>query len=198
MSTVRFEISMSLDGYVTASGVHGGQVLHEWAFGDNERGRDVHADSQDTVGASIAGRRTYDLSIPWWGANGPGSEARTPTIIMSHSEPENVPKGGVYAFAGSPEDAVATATAIAGDKDVDVFSASIGGQLLRAGLVDEVGVHLVPVLLGLGTRLLDDAGGHIRLQITRIVEEAKATHLRYRSSRTILTVRQRDHLGTFE
>ena len=205
MSAVRFEISMSLDGYVTASGVRpdepmgdGGQVLHEWAFGDDERGRDVHADSQDTVGASIAGRRTYDLSIPWWGANGPGSEARTPTIIMSHSEPENVPKGGVYAFAGSPEDAVATATAIAGDKDVDVFSASIGGQLLRAGLVDEVGVHLVPVLLGLGTRLLDDAGGHIRLQITRIVEEAKATHLRYRSSRTILTVRQRDHLGTFE
>ncbi len=172
MSTVRFEISMSLDGYVTASGVRpeepmgdGGQVLHEWAFGDNERGRDVHADSQDTVGASIAGRRTYDLSIPWWGANGPGSEARTPTIIVSHSEPENVPEGGVYTFVGSP---------------VDVFSASIGGQLLRAGFVDEVRVHLVPVLLGSGTRLLDDAGGHIRLQITRIVEESKATHLRYR------------------
>ncbi len=187
MSTVRFEISMSLDGYVTASGVRpdepmgdGGQVLHEWAFGDDERGRDVHADSQDTVGASIAGRRTYDLSIPWWGANGPGSEARTPTIIVSHSEPENVPEGGVYTFVGSPEDAVATATAIAGDKDVDVFSASIGGQLLRAGFVDEVRVHLVPVLLGSGTRLLDDAGGHIRLQITRIVEESKATHLRYR------------------
>ncbi len=141
----------------------------------------MHADSQDTVGASIAGRRTYDLSIPWWGANGPGSEARTPTIIVSHSEPENVPEGGVYTFVGSPEDAVATATAIAGDKDVDVFSASIGGQLLRgAGLVDEVRVHLVPVLLGSGTRLLDDAGGHIRLQITRIVEESKATHLRYR------------------
>ncbi len=99
---------------------------------------------------------------------------------MSHSEPENVPEGGVYTFVGSPEDAVATATAIAGDKDVDVFSASIGGQLLRAGFVDEVRVHLVPVLLGSGTRLLDDAGGHIRLQITRIVEESKATHLRYR------------------
>ncbi len=187
MSAVRFEISMSLDGYVTASGVRpdepmgdGGQVLHEWAFGGDERGRDVHADSQDTVGASIAGRRTYDLSIPWWGANGPGLEARTPTIIVSRSEPENVPEGGVYTFVASPEDAVATATAIAGDKDVDVFSASIGGQLLRAGLVDEVRVHLVPVLLGSGTRLLDDAGGHIRLQITRIVEEPKATHLRYR------------------
>ena len=186
MSAVRFEISMSLDGYVTASGVRpdepmgdGGQVLHEWAFGDDERGRDVHADSQDTVGASIAGRRTYDLSIPWWGANGPGFEARTPTIIVSHSEPQNVPDGDVYTFVRSPEEAVAAAKAIAGEKDVDVFSASIGGQLLRAGLVDEVRIHLVPVLLGSGTRLLDDTGGHIRLVPTSVVEESKAIHLRY-------------------
>ncbi len=187
MSTVRFEISMSLDGYVTAPGVRpdapmgdGGQVLHEWAFGGDERGRDVLADSQDTVGASIAGRRTYDLSIPWWGANGPGSEGRTPTIVVSHSEPGDVPAGGVYTFVHSPQDAVAVAQAIAGDKDIDVFSASIGGQLLRAGLVDEVRIHLVPVLLGSGTRLLDDAGGPIRLEPTSVVEESKATHVRYR------------------
>ncbi len=186
MSSVRFEISLSLDGYVTASGARpdepmgdGGQVLHEWAFGADERGRDVHADSQDTVGASIAGRRTYDLSIAWWGANGPGAEARTPTIIVSHDVPDDVPDGGVYTFVGSPEQAVAAATAIAGEKDVDVFSASIGGQLLRAGLVDEVRIHLVPVLLGAGTRLLDDTGGHIRLQPTSVVQESKATHLRY-------------------
>ncbi len=186
MSSVRFEISMSLDGYVTASGARpdepmgdGGQVLHEWAFGADERGRDVHADSQDTVGASIAGRRTYDLSIPWWGANGPGAEARTPTIIVSHRVPDDVPDGGVYTFVGSPQEAVAAATAIAGDRDVDVFSASIGGQLLRAGLVDEVRIHLVPVLLGAGTRLLDDTGGHVRLQPTSVVQGSKATHLRY-------------------
>lgn len=151
MSTVRFEISMSLDGYVTASGVRpdepmgdGGHVLHEWAFGDTEAGRDVHADSQNTVGASIAGRRTYDLSIPSWGANGPGFDARTPTVIVSHREPDTVPAGGVYTFVRSPEEAVTTAKALTGDKDVDVFSASIGGQLLRAGLVDEVRIHLVP------------------------------------------------------
>src|SRR5262245_34942227 len=187
MSSVRFEISMSLDGYVTAADIRpdepmgdGGQVLHEWAFGDDERGREVHDDSQDSVGASIAGRRTYDLSIPWWGANGPGSEARTPTIIVSHSEPPQVPAGGVYTFVPSPQDAVAVAKTLAGNKDVDVFSASIGAQLLRAGLIDEVRIHLVPVLLGAGTRLLDDAGGHIRLEPTGVVQEPKATHLRYR------------------
>jgi len=65
MPTVIFDISMSLDGYVTAAGVRpeepmgdGGQRLHEWAFGDDERGRDVLADSESKVGATIAGRRT--------------------------------------------------------------------------------------------------------------------------------------------
>jgi len=79
MRNVRFEISMSLDGYVTAANPRleepmgdGGHVLHEWAFGDDEGSRDVHAESQDSVGASIAGRRTYDTSIASWGADGPG------------------------------------------------------------------------------------------------------------------------------
>jgi dihydrofolate reductase len=178
---------MSIGAYVTAPGVRpdqpmgdGGQVLHEWAFGADERDRDVGVDSQDTVGASIAGRRTYDLSIPWWGANGPGFDTRTPTIIVSHGEPADVPAGGVYTFVHSPEDAVVAAQAVAGDKDIDVFSASIGGQLLRAGLVGEVRIHLVPVLLGSGTRLLDDTGGPIRLEPTSVVEGSNATHLRYR------------------
>jgi dihydrofolate reductase len=187
MNSIRLEISMSLDGYVTAANPRldepmgdGGQVLHEWAFGDDDRGHDVHADSQDTVGASIAGRRTYDTSIESWGADGPGFDARTPTIIVSHSTPQNVPAGGVYTFVRSPLEAVETAKAIAADKDIDIFSASIGGQLLRAGLVDEVRIHLVPVLLGTGTRLLDDTGGHIRLEPTGIIEGSKAAHLRYR------------------
>jgi len=186
MSNVRFEISMSLDGYVTAANPRleepmgdGGHILHEWAFGDDEGSRDVHAESQDTVGASIAGRRTYDTSIASWGADGPGFDLRTPTVIVSHSTPQDVPDNGVYHFVPSPVEAVATAKAMAGDKDVDVFSASIGGQLLRAGLVDEVRIHLVPVLLGVGTRLLDGAGGHIRLEPTSAVQARKATHLRY-------------------
>lgn len=187
MSNLRFEISMSLDGYVTAANPRleepmgdGGQGLHEWASStDDEGGGDVHADSQATVGASIAGRRTYDTSISDWGSNGPSFDARTPTIIVSHTEPRDVPDDGVYTFVSSPEAAVAAAKALAGDKDVDVFSASIGGQLLRAGLVDEVRVHLVPVLLGEGTRLLDDPDGHIRLEPISVLERAKATHLRY-------------------
>lgn len=76
--------------------------------------------------------------------------------------------------------AAATAAALAGGQDVDVFSASVGTQLLRAGAVDEIRVHLAPILLGAGTRLLDDTGPHVRLEPTDVVQGAKATHLRYR------------------
>ena len=97
-----------------------------------------------------------------------------------------MPAGGVYTFVRSPREAAEVAIGLAGGKDVDLFSASIGGQLLRAGLVDEARIHLAPVLPGAGTRLLDDDDddGHSRLQPTRITESSKATHLRYR----VLTV----------
>ena len=72
MTRVIFDISMSLDAFVTASNVRteepmgdGGQRLHEWAFGQDERNRELLADAVNFVGAVIAGRRTYDLSIPW-------------------------------------------------------------------------------------------------------------------------------------
>jgi dihydrofolate reductase len=158
----------------------GGQQLHEWAFGADERDREVLAESAHAVGASIAGRRTYDLSVPWWGPDGPGGEARTPTFIVSHNEPQDVPEGGMYTFVRSPEEALTRATAVAGDKDVDVFSASIGQQLLRAGSIDEIRVHLVPVLFGAGTLLFENLGeSHVQLQIIGVVEGTKATHLRY-------------------
>jgi dihydrofolate reductase len=187
MLKVIFDISMSLDGYVTAAGVRpgepmgdGGQQLHEWAFGDDERGRDVLAESESKVGATIAGRRTYDLSVPWWGPDGPGGAARTPTFIVSHSTPAQLPGGSVYTFAGSPIEAVELAQAAAGGKDVDVFSASIGRQLLRGGRIDEIHVHLVPVLFGAGTRLFEDLGeSHVQLEIIGVDGGLKATHLRY-------------------
>jgi dihydrofolate reductase len=129
MTTV-FDISMSLDGYVTAAGVRpeepmgdGGQQLHEWALGTDERGRDVLAESASTVGATIAGRRTHDLSVPWWGPDSPGGEARTPTFIVSHGTPGQVPEESVYTFVNSPIEALELASAAAGDRDVDVFSA---------------------------------------------------------------------------
>jgi dihydrofolate reductase len=121
MTSVIFDISMSLDGFVTASNVRpeeplgdGGQRLHEWTFGEDERNRELLADAVNFVGAVIAGRRTYDLSVASWGADGP---ARVPVCVVTHAEPEEVPEGGVYTFVTEGiESALEQAKAVAGDK----------------------------------------------------------------------------------
>jgi dihydrofolate reductase len=187
MSKVIFDMSMSLDGYATASGVRpeepmgdGGQALHRWAFGGDDRGGEILAESLRRVGATIAGRRTYDLSVPSWGPDGPSGEARIPLFVVSHGRPEQVPEGGLYTFVGSLEEALDQASAAAGPKDVDIMGADIGQQLLRAGLVDEIHVHLVPVLFGAGIRLFDNLGDdHIELEQTRVIQGSTVTHLQY-------------------
>jgi dihydrofolate reductase len=190
MTNVIFDISVSLDGFVTAANVRpegplgdGGQRLHEWAFGDDERNRELLAEATNFVGAVIAGRRTYDLSVPWWRADGPAGPARVPVFVVSHSEPEQVPEGGVYTFVTDGiESALEEAKAAAGDKDVAVMGgAEIGQQFIRAGLIDEISIHLVPVLFGSGTRLFEHLGGeHIQLENAGVIETPKATHLRFR------------------
>src|SRR5829696_5525864 len=190
MTRVIFDISMSLDGYMTASNVSaeeplgdGGQRLHDWAFGEDEQNRELLAEAVDAVGAVIAGRRTYDLSVPWWGANGPAGPARVPVFVVSNSEPKDVPEGGVYTFVTEGiESALEEAKAAAGDKDVAVMGgASVGQQYIRAGLVDEISIHLVPVLFGSGTRMFEHLGSdHIQFENARVIETPQATHLRFR------------------
>ena len=190
MAKVIFDISISLDGFVTASNVRpeeplgeGGQRLHEWAFGDDERNRELLTEAVDAVGAIIAGRGTYDLSIPWWGADGPTGPARVPVFVLTHAEPEDAPEGGVYTFVTDGiERALEEAKAAAGDQDVAVMGgAHIGQQYIAAGLVDEISIHLVPVLFGDGTRMFEHLGGeHIQLETAGVIETPEATHLRFR------------------
>jgi dihydrofolate reductase len=189
MTKVIFDISMSLDGFVTASNVRpeepmgdGGQRLHEWAFGEDERNRELLAEAVDAVGAVIAGRRTYDISVPWWGADGPTGPARVPMFVVSNSEPEEVPEGGVYTFVDGIERALEQAKAAAGDQDVAVMGgADIGQQYIRAGLVDEISIHFVPVLFGGGTRMFEHLGSeHNQLETAGVIETPAATHLRFR------------------
>jgi dihydrofolate reductase len=190
MSKVIFDISMSLDGFVTASNVRpeepmgdGGQRLHEWAFGEDERNRELLAEAVNFVGAVIAGRRTYALSVPWWGADGPTGPARVPVFVVTHAEPEEVPEEGVYTFVTDGiESALEQAKMAAGEKDVAAMGgAEMGQQYIGAGLVDEISIHLVPELLGGGTRMFEHLGGeHIQLESAGVIETPEATHLRFR------------------
>lgn len=190
MSTVIFDTSMSLDGFMTAANVRpeepmgdGGMRLVQWAFGEDERNREYMEQAVGALGAVIAGRRTYDLSVPWWGANGPSGDARKPVFVVTHEPPAESPENGVYTFVtGGIEDALAQARAAAGDGVVCVMGgADLGRQYLRAGLLDEISIHLVPVLLGSGTRMFD--GIETNLVTAEVIQTPAATHLRYRVSR---------------
>jgi len=131
----------------------------------------------------IAGRRTYDQSIPWWGADGPTGLARRPVFVVTHQAPADDPPGGVYRFVTDGVDsALRQAQAAAGDKDVTIMGgADLGRQYLAAGLVDEVSIHLVPVLFGSGTRMFGDLrDGHVQMQAVDVLPTPSANHLRYR------------------
>jgi dihydrofolate reductase len=134
----------------------------------------------------ITGRRTYDDSMPWWGADGPTGPARLPVFVVTHSEPDAVPAGGVYTFVTDGiEAALEQARAAAGDKDVTVMGgAQTGRQFIAAGLVDELSLHIVPVLFGAGTRMFEDLGsGHLALEPVSAIQTPRATHLRLRIAR---------------
>jgi dihydrofolate reductase len=191
MGSVIFDISMSLDGYIAASGMTpdegmgvGGEVLHDWAFRGGERDREVLERAGSRLGAVIGGRRTYDNSIKWWGADGPTGDARIPLFVVSHGTPDDVPADGVYTFVGDIHAALDAARAAAGDGDVGIMGgADIARQYLRAGLVDEVSIHLMPVLFGTGTPLFGDSDSldeHVRLERTECICTDAATHLRFR------------------
>jgi dihydrofolate reductase len=189
MSKVIFDMSVSLDGFMRAANVSreeplgaGGEQLHEWAMGDEEN-RELLRSSVAGLGAIIAGRRTYDDSIEGWGADGPTGPARRPIFVVTHDAPKESPENGVYTFVtGGIEQALQMAKATAGDKDIAIMGgADIGQQYLKAGLVDDIGIHLVPVLFGGGTRMLDHLGNeHIQLEIIDVIPTSTATHIRYR------------------
>src|SRR5215208_1646962 len=150
-------------------------------FGGDERDREVLDRGVQGSGAIIAGRRTYDDSVPFWGAGGPHPPTRV--FVVTHEAPDAVPKGGVYTFVTDGiESALEQAKAAAGDKNVHVMGGpDTGRQFIEAGLLDEIGVHLVPVLFGSGTRMFEHLGSeHVQLETLGVIETSAATHLRYR------------------
>ena len=191
MGKVIFDISMSLDGFITGANPRpeagwgglgeGGERLHDWGFNSvDPRNREIMA-WYATIGANIFGRTGYDHSILNWGADGPSGPARIPTVIVSHSLPQNVPDGGVYTFVDSVEAALETARDVAGDKDIYLTGADVARQFLKRGFIDEISIHLAPVLFGSGTRLFNGLDGeHVSLDILEVIQTPEAVHLRFR------------------
>lgn len=187
MGKVAFDISVSLDGYIAGADRtadapmgRGGDRLHEWM--GSEEGQALLGTMVGGLGAVIAGRRTYDDSVRWWGADGPSGPARRPTFVVTHTAPDESPADGVYRFVtGGIAEAVAQARAVAGDQTVCVMGgAHLIQTFLAAGLVEEISLHVVPVLLGAGTRLFDGVPPEqLPLEVLEVINTPTALHTRY-------------------
>jgi dihydrofolate reductase len=196
MTRVIADISMSLDGYVTAAGAdaeHGlgvdGEAVHAWVLEEPRSPVDeqILAGSFERSGAVVMGRRLFDIvDAPggWSTEVGYGHDQdqsdRPPFFVVTHEPPAQVRLEGWFEFVtGGVEDAVGRARAAAGDRDVVVMGgAMVVDECLAAGLVDELRIHLSPVLFGGGTRLFERTG-RMRLRQREVVESPRATHLTY-------------------
>jgi dihydrofolate reductase len=168
---VIWHITMSVDGFIAPR-----DDSPEWMFGHGGVGPMGHEVIERT-GAILAGRRGFDLGTrPTFGARAIyGGNWSGPFFVLTH-RPENPPEGVTF-LSGSIEDAVATARAAAGTNDVGVFGASIAAQCITAGLLDEIYIHLVPVLLGDGLRLFQAGRLQVQLRKTRCDDVGQITDL---------------------
>jgi len=210
VAKLRFNISMSLDGFIAGPNQseenplgEGGMQLHEWVVGleawrkpHGLDGGEVNAsttvveESLENIGAAVMGRNMFGGRGPWgddpwdgwWGDDPP---FHYPVFIVTHHAREPVAKEGGTTFSfvtDGIESALEQAREAAGGKDVGLGGgASVAQQYLRAGLIDEMQLHVVPVLLGSGARLFDNLeGAEVALECTRVIEAPGVTHLTYR------------------
>ncbi|WP_248964672.1 dihydrofolate reductase family protein [Sphaerisporangium perillae] len=189
MGKLVLEMTMSLDGFTAAPNIgvdhplgEDGERLHGWIGVDgspvSELDREISAEMFTRTGAFILGRRTFDVGEAPWGDDGAFG---MPCFVLTNRARETLVKGPTtFTFVTDGiESALKQARAVAGGKDVLVMGgAEVARQYLNAGLVDELRLHLVPMLLGAGTRFFD--GGRVELERTKVVESPAATHLTFR------------------
>jgi dihydrofolate reductase len=209
MPKLRFQISISLDGFVAGpnqSKEHplgeGGEALHEWVFklaawrephgregGEVNASTEVFQEAVEGIGATVMGRGMFgggpgpwgkDPWQGWWGDDPPFG---MPVFVLTHHEREPLVKSDTtFTFVtGGIESALEQAYEAAGGRDVSLGGgAETAQQYLAAGLVDEMWLNVAPVLLGDGARLFDDLGIGVELEQLRAVEGPDAAHLKYR------------------
>ena len=182
MAKIIWDVTMSLDGFTSGPNIRpeepmgdGGEPLHAWMAGDGPDGsvdQGVLERINGNRGATIIGRRTFDLGLKNWGGTPwPG----TPGFVITHRAHKDFvgDNGGAFAF-GDLDAAARRAREAAGDKNVIILGATVARQLLRAGHIDEIWLHVSPILLGGGAPMF--AG-----EVVALVPEGKplvgnATH----------------------
>jgi dihydrofolate reductase len=212
VSKLRFQISISLDGFVAGPSPSeedplgkNGEALHQWALklaawrkphgregGETNASSAVMEQALDNVGATIMGRKMFGGGPgpwgeePWDGWWGDDPPFHHPVFVLTHHEREPLEKEGGNSFTfvtDGIESALEQAKAAAAGRDVSLGGgAEVAQQYLAAGLIDEMMLNVVPVLLGSGTRLFQDLGDAEVLEQVQVIEAPDVAHLRYRTS----------------
>jgi dihydrofolate reductase len=187
---------MSLDGFIADSN-DDTSLVFAWMFqgdtdvklstGDHDIDLKVSSEGAEQfegiaqiIGAIVSGRRLFDVAGAWGGRH----PMNVPIVVLTHNPPQewvDKPDSPFTFVTDGIESAVARAREIAGDKTIGVGGADVTRQCLKLGLLDEIGIDLVPVLLGEGVRLFEHLGIEpVELEITDVTEDTGVTHLRYR------------------
>jgi dihydrofolate reductase len=202
MGNITADMSTSLDGFIAGPNDgaehplgEGGERLHEWVYGlaswrephgleGGETGTDseVLEEAFQSTGATLMGRRMFDLGEEPWGDDPP---FHRPVFVVTHTARDELVKEGGTTFTfvtDGLESALDQARSAAGDKDVSVAGgANVIQQYLTAGLLDEIQIHVAPVLLGDGRRLFENLGPEQReLETIRVIDSPGVTHLKFR------------------
>jgi dihydrofolate reductase len=188
MAQVICDMSMSLDGFVTGPNDgrenpfgDGAGMLHDWIFdAATDADRALLQEMIDGAGAIVMGRTSFDKNEGdgGWGDAGPVGD--TPCFVVTHHEP-TTSHPSIYTFVtDGVASAIEQAKAVAGDKVVGLHGATVMQQGLPLGLVDEIRVHVIPVLLGGGTPLFAHLDSAINLERTSVLATPAATHLGFR------------------
>jgi dihydrofolate reductase len=211
MGIVTCQISISLDGFAAGPNQsldnplgEGGMRLHEWVFptaswrrqegqegGEDGPDSDVAAEVAEGIGAYIMGRKMFgggpgEWDREWKGWWGPDPPYHVPVFVLTHHprEPLKMEGGTTFNFVTDViESAMEQAQAAAGDRKVSIAGgASAVRQFLAAGLLDELYLHIAPVVLGAGERLLEGVGDPL-LEPVKVVASPAVTHIKYRIGR---------------
>jgi dihydrofolate reductase len=195
MSTAVLYMSMSVDGFIAGpnegpgNGLgDGGHRLHEWGLTGPDAGHQAAAgqlagvnrevmDELMSTGAVVVGRRTFELADGWGGDHHDG----VPIFVLSRHQPDATMRWPAVTYVSDVKNAMGMAKDAAGEKNVLVQGARTAQHALAAGVLNELQIHLIPVLLGQGRRLFDNMPpDHIELELLHALDGPGVQHLRYR------------------
>jgi dihydrofolate reductase len=188
VSSVIWHVTMSLDGFIAGRDDSMDWAVAQWSDGgENTRDIDVQRSAvADEVlhgaGTILGGRRWYDVAVRKFGGYEGiyGGQWTGPVFVLTHRPPDAGHHPAITFLSDGLSDAVTTAAGAAAGKNVVVFGANVALQCLRAGLLDEIVIHLVPVLLGDGVRLIDTRDlVPVALERTLVATSGQVTDLRF-------------------